>query len=66
MFRNLRTSTKLLILCGAFIISIVIPIYGFVAEKQIAIDFARLSAAATLSWSATCTRTFFRQFQSEQ
>jgi signal transduction histidine kinase len=41
MFRNLRTSTKLLILCGAFIVSIAIPIYGFVAEKQIAIEFAR-------------------------
>ena len=41
MFRNLSTGTKLLILCGAFIVSIAIPIYGLVAEKQIAIEFAR-------------------------
>jgi signal transduction histidine kinase len=40
MFRNLSTGTKLLILCGAFIVSIAIPIYGLVAEKQIAIEFA--------------------------
>ena len=41
MFRNLRTSTKLLILCGTFSVSIGVPIYGLVTEKQIAIDFAR-------------------------
>lgn len=41
MFRNLSTGTKLLILCGAFIVAIAIPIYGLVAEKQIAIEFAR-------------------------
>ena len=41
MFRNLRTSTKLLVLCGAFLISIGVPAYGLVTEKLIAIDFAR-------------------------
>ncbi|MGH6867053.1 MAG: response regulator [Methyloceanibacter sp.] len=41
MFRNLRTSTKLFILCSTFIVAIVVAIYGLVAEKQIAIEFAR-------------------------
>lgn len=41
MFGNLRTGTKLLILCGAFILSMAAPIYGVVTEKQIAIAFAR-------------------------
>lgn len=41
MFKNLRTSTKLFILCGTFIVSVGVPIYGLVTEKQIAIDFAR-------------------------
>jgi len=41
MFKNLRTSTKLFILCGTFMISVGVPIYGLVTEKQIAIDFAR-------------------------
>jgi signal transduction histidine kinase len=41
MFRNLRTSTKLLVLCGAFLVSIGVPAYGLVMEKLIAIDFAR-------------------------
>lgn len=41
MFRNLRTSTKLLVLCGIFLISIGFPAYALVTEKLIAIDFAR-------------------------
>jgi len=41
MFANLRVSTKLLILCGTFTISIAATIYSLVAEKQIAIEFAR-------------------------
>src|SRR4249920_2713361 len=41
MFRNLSTSTKLFVLCGSFIIAIGVAIYGLVAEKRIAIDFAR-------------------------
>src|SRR5262245_15636387 len=41
MFRNLRTSTKLLILCGTFSVSIGVPVYALVAEMQIAIAFAR-------------------------
>ena len=41
MFRNLRTSTKLFILCSTFIVAIGVAIYSLVIEKQIAIDFAR-------------------------
>ena len=41
MFRNLSTSTKLFILCSTFIVAIAVAIYGLVAEKQIAIEFAR-------------------------
>ncbi len=41
MFRNLSTSTKLLVLCGLFIISLAVTTYSLVTEKQIAIEFAR-------------------------
>ncbi|HZP07810.1 response regulator [Methyloceanibacter sp.] len=41
MFRNLSTSTKLFVLCSAFIVAIAVGIYSLVAEKQIAIEFAR-------------------------
>jgi signal transduction histidine kinase len=41
MFKNLRTSTKLLLLCGVFVGALVVATYGLVAEKQIAIHFAR-------------------------
>jgi signal transduction histidine kinase len=41
MFKNLRTGTKLFVLCAAFIIAIGVTAYQLVAEKQIAIDFAR-------------------------
>ena len=41
MFRNLSTSTKLFILCSMFIVAIVVAIYSLVAEKEIAIQFAR-------------------------
>ena len=40
MFKNLRTSTKLLLLCGMFVISIAVTTAALVAEKQIAIAFA--------------------------
>ncbi len=40
MFRNLSTSTKLFILCSAFIVAIAVGIYSLVAEKRIAIEFA--------------------------
>ena len=40
MFKNLRTSTKLLLLCGTFGISIAITTAALVAEKQLAIAFA--------------------------
>src|SRR5512143_1753564 len=41
MFRNLSTSTKLIVLCGAFIIAIAVAIYTLVAAQQIAIEFAK-------------------------
>src|SRR5262245_3324395 len=41
MFRNLSTTTKLIVLCGAFIIAIAVAIYTLVAEQQIAIEFAK-------------------------
>jgi signal transduction histidine kinase len=41
VFGNLRTSTKLFLLCGVFLLSIFIATYGLVAEKLIAIEFAR-------------------------
>jgi signal transduction histidine kinase len=47
MFKNLRTGTKLFVLCSMFIISVGVTAYGLVAEKQIAIDFARKELAGT-------------------
>ena len=47
MFRNLRTSTKLLLLSGMFIVSLLVAAYGWLAEKQIAIDFARKELIGT-------------------
>src|SRR6187431_2049465 len=41
MFRNLSTSTKLILLCGAFIVAIAVAIYTLVAEQQIAIQFSK-------------------------
>jgi methyl-accepting chemotaxis protein len=41
VFRNLRTSTKLILLCGVFLVSIFVATYGLVAEKLIAIEFVR-------------------------
>ena len=41
MFRNLATSTKLILLSGTFVVAIIVAIYSLVAEKQIAIQFAQ-------------------------
>ena len=41
MFRNLSTSTKLLLLCGIFVLSLAVTMYSLVSEKQIAIQFTR-------------------------
>ena len=41
MFKNLPTGTKLFVLCGTFLISIAVPIYGLLTEKRLAIDFSR-------------------------
>ena len=41
MFKNLRTSTKLILLCAMFIISVGAVTYSLISEKQIAISFAR-------------------------
>lgn len=45
MFRNLNTSTKLLVLCGIFIITLGVTTYSLVMEKQIAVDFAKKEVA---------------------
>lgn len=41
MFKNLRTSTKLVLLCAVFLVAVGATTYGLVAEKQISIAFAR-------------------------
>ena len=41
MFKSLRTSTKLLLLCSVFVGALVVATYSLVAEKQIAIQFVR-------------------------
>jgi signal transduction histidine kinase len=47
MFKDLRTSTKIVILCGAFIVAIGVTTYSLIAEKQIAIDFAKKELVGT-------------------
>ena len=44
MFKDMRTGTKLLVLCGTFIVAILVPVYALVAEKQLAVDFATQGA----------------------
>lgn len=41
MFKNLRTSTKLLLLCTVFVGALAVATYSLVAEKEIAIEFVR-------------------------
>jgi signal transduction histidine kinase len=41
VFKNLRTSTMLVVLCGMFIASVAATTYSLIAEKRIAIEFAR-------------------------
>jgi len=41
VFKNLRTSTKLFLLCGMFVGSIILATYSLIEEKQIAIGFVR-------------------------
>ena len=41
MFKSLRTSTKLLLLCSVFVGALVVATYSLIAEKQIAINFVR-------------------------
>jgi signal transduction histidine kinase len=47
VFRNLSTSSKLALLCGTFVFAIVVAIYGLIAEKTIAIEFARKELVGT-------------------
>ena len=47
MFKNLRTSTKLVLLCSLFVVSIVVATYGLVTEKQITIEFVRQELIGT-------------------
>jgi signal transduction histidine kinase len=41
VLRSLRTSTKLMLLCGVFVGALAVATYGLIAEKQIAIQFVR-------------------------
>ena len=41
MLKNLRTSTKLFLLCSMFVASIILATYSLIEEKQIAIGFVR-------------------------
>ncbi len=41
MFKSLRTSAKLLLLCSVFVGALAVATYGLVAEKQIAIQLVR-------------------------
>lgn len=52
MFKNLRTSTKLLVLCSMFMIAIGVTTYSLIAEKRIAIEFARRELVGTRYLSA--------------
>jgi signal transduction histidine kinase len=47
MLKDIRTSTKLLLLCGAFVGSIILATYGLIKEKLIAIDFVRRELVGT-------------------
>jgi PAS domain S-box-containing protein len=47
MFTDLRVSTKLLILCGTFIVAIAATVYSLITEKQLAIEFARKELAGS-------------------
>ncbi len=41
MFKNLRTGTKLFLLCAMFVGAIILATYSLIQEKQIAIGFVR-------------------------
>ena len=41
VFKNLRTSTKLFLLCGMFVGAIILATYSLIKEKQIAIGLVR-------------------------
>ena len=60
MFKNLRTSTKLLLLCGMFVGTIILATYSLIEEKQIAIEFVRKEPLAHNIWRlcAEFTRSF--------
>jgi signal transduction histidine kinase len=54
MFKSLRTSTKLLLLCSVFVGALVVATYGLVAEKRIAIDFVRKELVGVQHLDALC------------
>ena len=64
MFKNLRTSTKLLLLCGMFVISIAVTAAALIAEKQIAIAFARKELVGS-RYSAT-VRDIYPEYRFSQ
>jgi signal transduction histidine kinase len=52
MFRDLRTSTKLLLLCAALMASVLVATYQLVVEKRLAIEFAQKELSGTRFLSA--------------
>ena len=64
MFKNLRTSTKLLLLCGVFVGALVVATYSLVAEKQIAIQFVRKELVGVAT-SGTSSRSLRGPFEGE-
>ena len=48
MFGDLRTSTKLFLLCGMFAGAIILATYSLIEEKQIAIGFVRKDRWSTI------------------
>jgi signal transduction histidine kinase len=64
MFKDLRASTKIVILCATFIVAIAVTTYGLIAEKQIAIDFAKKELVGT--HYLTTVRTVYAEVLTER
>jgi hypothetical protein len=47
VFKNLPTGTKLILLCSTFLVALIVATYGLIAEKRIAIEFARKELVGT-------------------
>jgi signal transduction histidine kinase len=47
VFKNLPTGIKLILLCSTFLVALIVATYGLIAEKRIAIEFARKELVGT-------------------